>query len=207
MDETIEMGRAVVFLFSLALASCTTVTCTVPVGETPTLLSPADFEGTWLADEVAFSLEVAHTNGLLRLSWIEATPDRATGPKPSPAKKQTPDAMGRIPRPSPLFKSALIEVRTFRDWTFTSLQDPDHPNRRNWYWARLEASPDELRFHLPEAKAFSNLVATGVLPGRTEGSSVVLGKLDAMALGRLRNTTNLPLWETNVLRWRRHGRK
>jgi len=200
------MGPLPFLVLFFALASCTSVTSLAPVGLTPALLAPGDFEGTWLTDDVAFSLEVAHTNGLLRLSWIEPSPDKGGVPSPPGGKKPAADSLGRIPKAPPRFKSALIEVRRFEDWTIANIQDPDHPERKNWFWALMESAPGELRFRVPEASPFSNLVATGVLPGRFEGGSVVLDRLDSNALGRLRQAAKLPLWGTNELHWRRHGR-
>lgn len=198
--------RYLCLLACLLFASCASVTCDAPLGEKPVLLAAADYDGTWLTDDAAFLLEVADTNGLLRLTWIEPAPENPpVGHTPAPSRKSGPVG-GRKVRPPPVMKSALAEIRSFKDWRFASLRDPDHPEVKAWYWALMEKTNGLLHFRTPEANSFSNLVARGVLPGRVEGASVVLGALDSAALERLRQETNLALWETNTLNWRRHGR-
>jgi len=142
------------FLFPLAffLASCGSVLASVPVGDTVVQLSPEQWQGTWLHQEVVVTTNILDKdNGLLQASWIE----------------RREEGVG--------LEVAKGTVRATGDKTFFVTRDE---NRNELFlWARVKKGDNYLIMWPPNVEQFRILINNGELAGELTEHGVVLGEL------------------------------
>jgi hypothetical protein len=140
-----------------ALAACDVVLSTHPVGLEPVAVEAEEWEGTWVADDGAFTLRVPEgAAGRVELGWIEEEGDRF------------------------VLKTSRVHLRSAGEWMFGSLENDEDPQNVRYLWGRLEKDEGKILFWLPGVEKFRQLVEEGLLPGEiVEGGDVVLGQLGA----------------------------
>lgn len=146
-----------------ALAACDVVVSTHPVGLEPVAVEAEEWEGTWVADDGAFTLRVPEKGaaGRVELGWIEEEGDRF------------------------VLKTSQVYLRSAGEWMFGSVENDEdpgsgRPENVRYLWGRLEKDEGKILFWLPSVEKFRQLVEDGVLPGEVEeGGDVVLGQLAA----------------------------
>lgn len=141
------------------LVGCAAVTAGRPVGEAPAPLAAEEWDGTWIAGEMALTLVVEDPpKGQLRVFWAEAK------------------------REGPVLESYRVEVRRTGDWTFANVADAESGG---WFWALVAKREGRIVVLLPDPHRVAALVDSGALPGAKEEGSVRLGPLTADHVRRL----------------------
>lgn len=138
------LTRLVVLGISLAfLVGCHAVYSTTPVGETPAIVIPDDWEGTWLLKDMAVTVAVLDSEkGMLEVGWVEQKQDRLH------------------------FAHYKVQLRKSGEWLFGNVQDPEKP--KLYVWARVRNEDDQIIVWVPDLDKAKTLIEQGVLPGRVE---------------------------------------
>ncbi len=174
-------------------AACDVVLSTDPVGREPMAIEAEEWQGTWTADDGAFTVSVPEGDpGRVELAWIEEEDGR------------------------PVLKTTPVHLRSAGEWVFASLANEEEsgsgppgsgppgsgqpesgrPQEVRYLWGRLAKDGDRILFWLPRAEKFQQLVEEGVLPGTVEeGGDVVLGKLEARHLALIASEERGVLFE------------
>ena len=143
-------------LLLLLLPACNPVYVDSPIGETPLVLDPEEWEGTWRVEDDVILVDVLDSeNGILRLAGVEKSED------------------GELE-----IEAITIYLRDGGDWIFASLED-DNEGEPRYLWGVLRRSGDQVLELDPDRTKFRALVEAGTLPGRLDGEDVYLGPLEA----------------------------
>ena len=143
-------------LLLLVLPACNPVYVDSPIGETPLVLDPEEWEGTWMVEDDVITVDVLDSeNGLLRIAGIEKTED------------------GELE-----IEAFTIHLRDGGDWIFASIED-DNEGEPRYLWGVLRRSGEQVLELDPDRTKFRALVEAGTLPGRLDGEDVYLGPLEA----------------------------
>jgi len=143
-------------LLLLALPACNAVYVDEPIGETPLVLDPGEWEGTWMVEDDVILVDVLDSeNGILRIAGIEKTED------------------GELE-----IEAFTIHLRDGGDWIFASIED-DNEGEPRYLWGVLRRSGEQVLELDPDRTKFRALVEAGTLPGRLDGEDVYLGPLEA----------------------------
>jgi hypothetical protein len=133
---------------------CSMVTSSRPVGDTPVLLDPSDWEGTWTAADggpVVVRVEDAR-KGRLRLAWMEGDREMAL---------KTADVM-------------LLKAGT---WHFANLREETKEGPPAYLFARVKKEKGLLIIWPPRPEQFARLINDKVLPGTVSKEKILLGEL------------------------------
>jgi hypothetical protein len=152
-------------LLLLVLPACHAVYVDEPIGETPLVLDPEEWEGTWLLAEAAVVVDVVDKEeGLLRVAWVEKGFSGDTG-----------------------LETAIIQLRGGDDWVFGTLleYDSEEAEGDEFPWGIVKQSDGQILILFPATEKFRALVEAGVLPGRVDGENVYLGPLESEHLARI----------------------
>jgi hypothetical protein len=147
---------------ALLVAGCNVVYSARPVGETPVVIVPEEWEGTWIHHEGAVTVVVVDKDkGLLEVGWVEAKQNRL------------------------VFESYRAQLLQSGEWLFGNV--PDTNGKKRYFWGRLKKQARQLILWVPDVARVKALVAQGKLPGRIEknGEDVVLDGLDAKQLAAI----------------------
>lgn len=149
---------------AFAATGCTGVYVSHPIGNKPHVLTPMDWEGTWVAgDATARARIVDASQGKLEL--VEA---KFTNGKPK-------------------LEVTEIVISEGGDWLFATIIKRDNSHRHEW--ARIKLKDDQLIAWLPSKDRFIALVRAGKLHGKLEGKNVVLESLTAAEIVALTDGT------------------
>ena len=165
MNRMVKVGAAAL---ALTLAGCSIVYSPTPVGDELVKLSPDDWNGTWVGDDAAVTIQVTNgDSGIVRLAWFDMFPSGRPVPRVS---------AGYVRRSGP--------------WMFGSVPDEDQPGR--FVWGLLDKNGGRLLFWAPDPDRFATLVEARKWPGtvgntapgdapidRRPSGDVMLGRLGA----------------------------
>jgi hypothetical protein len=133
----------------LLLAGCNAVYSDKPVGETPVVVTPEEWEGTWAHKEGAVTVAVSDgAKGLLDVGWVE--------------KKQ-----GQL-----VFEHYRVQLLQSGRWMFGSTEDSKRP--AHFVWGSIEKDGEQLILWTPNVARVRELVATGELRGRLLDDDVMV---------------------------------
>lgn len=127
---------------AVLLAGCSPVLATRPMGQHPTKLDPAEWQGLWVSGTQTMMIEVADAaGGILRISVLEenGTPSRETH---------------------------AVFLRDCCSTTFASYCPADAGD--SFRWGPIALSGDDLMVWVPDAKKFGAFVNERKLKGRIE---------------------------------------
>ena len=169
--------RTVLSIISIVcIVGCSGVYSTRPVGEKPHLLTPTDWEGTWIHSEGAVTMRVIDAGkGVLEVAWLEKKLDGLA------------------------LESYKVYLRESGDWLFGNLENPDRP--QHYLWGRVKREEGQLILWIPDLSKFTDLVKKGVLPGKVEESGdVVLDNVTAAHLKLIKSDTHGSMfqWENPI---------
>lgn len=143
-------------LLIILLPACSPVYVDEPIGETPLVLDPEDWEGTWMVEDDAILVDVLDSeSGILRISGIEKKKD------------------GELE-----VEAFTIHLRESGDWILASLED-DYEGEPRYLWGAIRRRGEQILQLDPDRTKFRALVEAGTLPGRLDGEDVYLGPLEA----------------------------
>jgi hypothetical protein len=143
-------------LLLLLLHACSVVYVLEPVGETPLVLDPEDWEGAWLLDDDVARIDVLDSeNGILRIAGLEE------------------DSDGELE-----IEAFTVHLREGGDWIFASVEVEDD-EERGYLWGVVRHNGGQILALTPDIEKFRALVESGLLPGRLDGDNVFLGPLEA----------------------------
>lgn len=176
-------------LFAVIFSGCSVVYTPKPIGEKPKNLTQeiAEWEGDWSNPEGdTFKIKVADPEkGILQVAGIE------TKDKGFELKKLT------------------VYLRESGGWSFASVKNDeiegggDARAKDLYVWARISRDGRQLIYWQPSGEKFTELVKNGLLPGKIEDKSVLLGELETKHMEAITSGSNGVLfdWETpTVLR-------
>jgi len=145
----------------ICMSGCAAVYSTQPVGLKPHVITPADWEGTWLHRDGAITIMVVDAaQGLLQVGWVE--------------KKQ--DSLS--------CEQKKIHLMEYGSWIFGSIEDSDRPG--HYVWGRVSREGEQVLVWTPDLKKITGLVKKRKLPGRVEkGGDVILGTMTEKQLKRI----------------------
>lgn len=143
------------------ISGCAAVYSTQPMGVKPHVITPADWEGTWLhRDGTVTIMVVDAAQGMLQAGWVETKQDSLSCEQ---------------------FRIHLME---YGDWIFGSVEDPDRPG--HYVWGRVKLEGRQLLAWTPDQEKITGLVKKGKLPGRVEkDGNVILGAITGKQLKQI----------------------
>ena len=169
-----EGRRVLVLCAAIVAGGCSAVYSPVPVGNKPTDIerTQGEWEGTWMSAEGAMTVKVMEgSNGVLKIGWIR-------------------DGQGDLKH-----ETASVFLRDGGGWTFASVRAQGETNGNRYVWGRIEKKERLVILWWPDVKKFRDLVRQGTIPGKMDGSDVVLGSLASNHLGLIASETNGVLFE------------
>jgi hypothetical protein len=140
----------------LALAGCTNVYSSRPIGEQAAVLDEEAWEGTWVNRGGAMTIMVEDAGqGALQAAWVEEN-----------------DGVLKL-------HSFHVMLRQSGDWIFCNLREPDEQDEQEnteerYLWGRIKNQDGQILFWLPEVDKVKALVEQGVLPGTVDEEGDVL---------------------------------
>jgi hypothetical protein len=170
------LHRLAALIFCAAVAACAVVR--EPIGETPAVTEPGEWDGTWVGEYAVFHVTVLdRQRGALEVSWID------TEEKPRRARILRAEAF----------------VRRAGDMLLLSVRDEDKQlkKEKNGYdFFALSKTGDHAVFWGHSYKCIRALVERGELSGREEGNYLVLDRLDPMQV------VTIPSGACSVIEWK-----
>lgn len=160
--------KALILLVALMLSGCGSVLVGAPMGETPVVLDPADWEGTWASDEIVMLTTVLNSNeGILQAAWLERYEEGARFETVSGVVRQTGD----------WYFLSMEHVPANADDEEDAASDEQPPV---YVWGRIDNNGRRAIVWWPDLEQFREAVRKGRIPGRiNEDEDVVLGELNA----------------------------
>lgn len=154
------------------LSACSAVYSTAPVGDLAVQLSPEEWQGTWLGDEmVAVTTVLDAEKGLLQVAWIERRVEGA------------------------ILETVQSTIRSSGDYLFANTRDNEAESPR-YVWIRLDKTADKLTTWVPQLETFQSMVSEGQIPGTLTDDGVVLGELNQQQLEMINSpSSNLLDWQ------------
>jgi hypothetical protein len=168
-ERNAEMKHILVLCAAILVGGCSAVYSPVPVGDKPTNIERAqtEWEGTWMHTDGAMTVKVMDgSNGVLKVGWIQ-------------------DEQGDLKH-----ETASVFLRDGGGWTFASIKPQGETNENRYTWARIEKKERLAILWGPDVKKFKTLVRDGMIPGKVDGSDVVLGSLASNHLALITSETN-----------------
>jgi hypothetical protein len=152
-----QLSRLVALgLLLLVLPACNAVYMDEPIGETPLVLDPEEWEGDWLIDDDVIRVDVLDAeNGILRAAGIEEREDEKLE-----------------------IEAVTIHFRDGGDWILASVELEDDGETR-FVWGVVQRNGEQILALDPDIAKFRALVGDGTLPGHVDGEDVYLGPLEA----------------------------
>lgn len=153
-----DIMRKVFFFacFCFVMSACSVVTSIAPVGETPAVVDPKEWDGNWMnTDGATISIKVkSEKEGLLGIAWIEDDTHMTC-------------------------KSADIFIRSSGSWRFASMKDKDTTpaDQPKYLWGRIKNEKNLILFWLPTVSKFRELVESKVFSGEASKGGVLLRDL------------------------------
>lgn len=167
---------------AVAISGCSAVLSTHPVGERPQAVDPADWDGTWLAEDGALTFKVVDpAAGKLVVGWIE-------------------DSEGELG-----LESLEALLLSSNDRLFVNIRDDAEedgkPPTPRYLFALARREGAELVLWTPRVEPFRTLVDNGTLPGQAEGDEIVLGPMspEQLALVTSGRAAELFAWDEPVV--------
>jgi hypothetical protein len=133
---------------------CSMVTSGRPIGDTPVLIDPGEWEGTWATaggGPVVVRVEDA-PKGKLRLSWMEGDREMT-------------------------LKTADVMLLKAGAWLFANLREGTRDGFPVYLFARVKKEKGLLIIWLPRAERFARLINEKILPGTVSREKVHLGEI------------------------------
>ena len=145
------IGMLSVLIVAIALAGCSAVYSTKPMGGAPVSINPEAWQGTWIHKDDVITIEIVDAEkGLLRAAWIEDMK----------------------------LESFNVHLLAFGDWIFGSAKDEQKESL--FVWGRIKHEDRQLIVWCPSVSKFKAMVQDGVLPGTVDDDgNVTLGELTA----------------------------
>ncbi len=143
------------FLTILGVWGCSVVTSGRPVGDTPVLVDPGEWEGTWMAADggpVVVRVGDDGRNGRLRLAWMEG--DREM-----------------------VLKTADVILLKAGACHFANLREETEGGTSVYLFARVKKEKGLLIIWLPRPERFARLIDERILPGTASKEKILLGEL------------------------------
>lgn len=137
------MNRYLIISTLFFLCACSSVTSTVPIGESPILLVEKEWSGKWISTDLT-------EKGYLEMTVI----DPEEGIISAKSYKD-----GKID------EKYLVHIRSTGDWNFFSIRQNEDDD---YAWGVLRKRDHELLLWMPIAEGFVEAVRSGMLPGHVD---------------------------------------
>jgi hypothetical protein len=135
-------------VLALFAGGCTPVISPTPVGETPLILKPAEWEGMWVASDGAFVV----------LTVINATAGQLKA-------AEVKESDGELK-----FEMNTLFLREANGRIFVSVLHPHEDKPIGYVWGRLKKDGDTIIVWEPDQAQFSKLVAAGKLKEKSQNN-------------------------------------
>jgi len=147
---------AVLFCLFILLCGCSVVMSKKPVGDSPVVLDPAEWDGAWITPQGApVMIKVKDgKNGVLKLAWIEDDKDMT-------------------------LKSYEVIILGTGRWQFANIQDEEKKGNapQGYLFAKIKKEKGLIVVWLPKPDRFSDLVTKKILPGEVVKEKIILGEV------------------------------
>jgi hypothetical protein len=129
------------------------------VGCEPYQALASDWNGVWRSVDGVLTLKVLkEKEGQIQAAWIDD------------------------PKTELELKTVDLSLLKCGEAIFVNTKDPEKPKRKEFIWGRLKRSDKQILIWIPVDSKFETLVQEKKLPGKMDGDSVILGKLEAKHL-------------------------